>query len=147
MINMRATSLRNGARGFSLVAAIFLLVVLALLGAFMVTISGIERWTTVGAAQGARAYQAAQAGIEWGIYQSVVNGACVANAALNTTFTLNVAGLNGFNVAVDCTPTAVMESGSPYTVYAIISRASTGTFGNPDYFSRTLQVTVTSLLP
>ena len=131
-------------RGFSLVAAIFLLVVLALVGAFMITIGEVERWTSVGAAQGARAYQAAQAGLEWGIAQTVpLGGGFSCPSGSSAPFVVG-----GFTVTVTRTPAA----GNPYSegaitvnVCAISSTAvATGaTLGNPDYFSRTLQVTVT----
>ena len=123
-------------RGFSLVAAIFILVVLAALGAFMVTIGEAERWTAAAAVQGARTYHAAQSGIEWGIYQTLVAGAPCAPAF----------AIGGFTVTVTCTPTSFTEGGATFNVYVITSTAvSTGAaLGNPDYFSRTLQVTVTS---
>lgn len=135
---------RRHSRGFSLVAAIFLLVILALLGAFMVTIGEAERWTTVEAAQGARAYQAAQAGLEWGIAQTVpIGGAFSCPAGPPASF-----AVGGFNVTVTRTPAA----GNPYTegattvnVCAVASTAvaAGATLGNPDYFSRTLQATIT----
>ena len=128
----------NHMRGFSLVAAIFILVVLAALGAFMITIGEAERWTAAAAVQGARAYQAAQSGIEWGIYRSLNGVPC--------TPPPNFA-IGGFTVTVTCTPTSYVEGGGPpFNVYVIASTAvSTGaTLGSPDYFSRTLQVTVTS---
>ena len=55
--------------GFSLVTAIFLLVILASLGAFIVTISGVQQTSSALDVQGSRAYQAARSGIEWGTYQ------------------------------------------------------------------------------
>jgi MSHA biogenesis protein MshP len=125
-------------RGFSLVAAIFILVVLAALGAFMITIGETERWTAVAAVQGARAYQAAQSGIEWGIYRSLNGVPC----APPPNF-----AVGDFTVTVTCTPTSYVEGGGPpFNVYVIASTAvSTGAaLGSPDYFSRTLQVTVTS---
>ncbi|HEX9810844.1 MAG TPA: agglutinin biogenesis protein MshP [Burkholderiales bacterium] len=134
-------------RGFSLVAAIFVLVVLAMLGAFMVTIGETSRATTVAAAQGARAYQAAQAGIEWGVAQAVPigggPGSCVASTG---PFVLAGTAFGGFSITVTCASTvpAPMENGISYNVYAIASTATFGAFGNSDYFSRTLQVTVTS---
>lgn len=130
----------RNAHGFSLVAAIFILVVLATLAAFMVTIGAVQRWTTVGAAQGARAYQAAHAGIEWGILQAVGTGG--SGCAAWPAFTLD-----GFSVTVNCTQTGPhTEGGVPYLVYSITSTAVSigATLGNPDYFSRSLQVTVTS---
>jgi len=53
-------------RGFSVIAAIFLLVVLAALGAFMLTFSTVQQTTGTQDLQGARGYQAARSGVEWG---------------------------------------------------------------------------------
>ena len=59
--------------GFSIVTAMFILVVLALLGSYMVRLSGVQIDTAIYALQGAQAYQAARAGIEWSI-ASIKNG-------------------------------------------------------------------------
>jgi MSHA biogenesis protein MshP len=56
-------------RGFTLVTAVFLLVVLALLGAFIVSVTGLQQSSQQLDVQGVRAYQAARAGIEWGAWQ------------------------------------------------------------------------------
>ena len=50
-------------RGFSIVTAIFLVVVLALLGAFIVSVTGLQQTSTQLDVQGVRAYQAARAGV------------------------------------------------------------------------------------
>jgi MSHA biogenesis protein MshP len=55
-------------RGFSLVSAIFLLVVLAGLGAAMATFSTSQNRNLAMDVLGARAYQAAQAGVEWAAF-------------------------------------------------------------------------------
>ena len=55
--------------GFTIVSAIFLLVVLALLGAFIVNLSTTQNVTSAQDIQGSRAYHAARAGLEWGLYQ------------------------------------------------------------------------------
>jgi MSHA biogenesis protein MshP len=55
--------------GFTMVTAIFILVVLAALGAFMVNVSTNQQIGSALDVQGARAYQAARSGIEWGVYQ------------------------------------------------------------------------------
>ena len=62
------------ARGFSIVSAIFLLVVLSLLGSLMLTFSTVQHITGAQDVQGSRAYQAARAGIEWGLYQLLQTG-------------------------------------------------------------------------
>jgi len=53
--------------GFAAIAAVFLVVVLAALGAFMVTFSNTQQLTSAQDIQGTRAYWAARAGLEWGI--------------------------------------------------------------------------------
>ena len=54
-------------RGFAAIAAIFLVVVLAALGGFMLTFSNTQQLTSAQDVQGSRAYWAARAGLEWGI--------------------------------------------------------------------------------
>lgn len=74
-MNPRRRDFQHGSRlqrGFTIVAAIFLLVVLAALGAFIVAVSTTSSISSALDVQGARAYQAARAGVEWGVYQ--VNG-------------------------------------------------------------------------
>ncbi|MBI3545384.1 MAG: pilus assembly protein MshP [Gammaproteobacteria bacterium] len=133
-------------RGFALVMAIFIAVVLAMLGVMMVTIGGTQRATVTAAAQGTRAYYAARAGIEWGIYRTVSpfgpqeNCGALAPAA---SFTLTTPGLNGFLVNVQCTETPHRERGSTYRVVVLTSTATVGNFGDADYVSRTLNITAT----
>lgn len=106
--------------GFALINAIFLLVVLALLGVVMVTLSGVQSRTPVFALQGARAYHAARSGIEWGIARIP---ACAGSA-----------DNSGFTVTVTCTP----ASG----IYLISSTATQGSYGSQDFISRTVQAKV-----
>ena len=63
-------------KGFAAIAAIFLVVVLAAMGAFMVTFSNTQQLTSAQDLQGTKAYWAARAGLEWGIGN--VAGACPA---------------------------------------------------------------------
>ncbi len=56
-------------RGFSIVTAIFLIVVLGLLAVFIVAVVGLQQQSQALDVQGVRAYQAARAGLEWGAYQ------------------------------------------------------------------------------
>lgn len=140
------TSADHRQRGFSLVAAIFLIVVLGFLGLMMVTVSQMERETATAAVQGARAYHAARTGLEWGIFEAINNIAatCAAEPALpiTTNFNLAVAGLNGFGVSVACGYTVHRERGPPdRNVFTITSTATFGNFGSPDFVSRTLTVT------
>ncbi len=61
--------MKNNQCGFALFSAIFLLVVIAALGIFAVTISTSQQQTSTMDFLGSRAYQAAKAGIEWGMYR------------------------------------------------------------------------------
>jgi MSHA biogenesis protein MshP len=124
--------------GFTLVGAIIILVVLAAAGAGMVKVGGVQRTTTSYAFLGARAYQAARSGIEWGVYKAVDSGACAAS----TSFSLSEGGLEGFNLDVTCTSTTHVESGDSTLVYHFTSTAERGTFGSRDFVHRELDATV-----
>lgn len=138
--------------GFSLVAAIFLIVVLASLGTYMVTISAVQQKTTLFALQSARAERAVRSGVEWALYQVLDpagNVAATCGAAPSTpttnTLTLTVPGLDGFTVDVTCRYTQHQQGPDNFNVFAIDANARYGTFGEPDYVSRTLQVTASDL--
>jgi len=60
---------RRPQSGFSLIAAIFLLVVLALMGTLIVSITSMQSASGQLDLSGVRAYQAARAGTEWAAYQ------------------------------------------------------------------------------
>ena len=55
------------ARGFGLVAALFLIIVVTLVVVAMARLSAVQHGSNSLAIQQARAYQAARAGLEWGI--------------------------------------------------------------------------------
>jgi|GEM_PF-227889 len=119
-------------RGFSIVSALFLLVVLAVLGAFMATFSSIQHTTSAMDVRGAQAYQAARAGAEWGIYQALRNTSCAPGSL----------ALDGFMVEVTCTASAYTEGETPVSVYAITSTAKSGQDGKFNRVERQIQVTV-----
>jgi len=122
--------------GFSLVAALFLIVVVAALGVFAVRIGMGQQQTVNLALLGARALAAANSGVEYGAYQAL-NAASCANATLN----LGEAALNGFTVNVTCSSSVHAESGGAVNVYRIEARATYGTYGQPDYVSRRVYAT------
>jgi MSHA biogenesis protein MshP len=86
--------------GVGLVTAIFLLVVLAGLGVAMVSLFTSQQASSDLDLMGARAYQAARSGLEWGIYRRTRNGAC---AARTTVPMRNAPALSAFTVVVTCT--------------------------------------------
>ncbi len=131
----------GGQRGFALVAAIFLIVVLASLGVFIVRVSGVQHQTVNVALLGARAFEAAVSGMEWGAFQALDSGACT-----TTTLNLTEGGLAGFDVDVTCSSSAHTESGNVYNLYLIDVEARNGVYGTPDYVSRRVQARVTDAL-
>ena len=138
--NMNALPPRRQ-RGFALVVAIFLLVVLASLGVYIVKISGVQHATVNIALLGSRAFEAARTGIEWGAFQALDSGACT-----TTTLSLTEGGLTGFDVDVTCSSSAHTESGNAYTLFLIDVEARNGVYGTPDYVSRRMQARVTNAL-
>lgn len=139
--------LRKVHRGFSLVSAIFLLVVIAALGTFAVTLSTTQQQSAALDVMGARAYQAARAGIEWGAYQ-VINPAGVIAcgtfaAPVATTVILTGTTLQNFTVTVNCGNSGpITEAGVPVTIYQLTSLASQGTPATSSYVERQMTVTI-----
>ena len=132
-------------RGFSIVTAIFIMVIMGMLGAYMVSISGVQRTTASYALLGAEAYKAAGSGIQWAMYQAFNDTAATCGGAPSTpttnTFTLAGAGLNGFNVATTCSYTRHQEGGSCFYVFFVTVKAEYGAYGGPDHISRRVQAT------
>lgn len=114
-------SLAKRLRGFTMVSAIFILVVLAALGAFMVSISTNQQTGSLLDVQGVRAYQAARAGLEWGLYRQLQAASCVGA----TSFSPTASTLSGFTVTVACTATADPGGFGGPTGYTITATACT----------------------
>ncbi len=124
--------------------AIFILVVLAALAAFLLSISNLEQGRSALDVQGAKAYQAARAGVEWGSYRVLRDNVC----AGSTSFALP-AGLSEFTVTVQCADTPYTEAGSSGNVYLITATACNQPSGpgcpglrGTYYVERQLQATV-----
>lgn len=143
--------LRNRQRGFSLVSAIFIIVILSALSGYMVTMSGMMHSATTQSVQGARAYQAAHSGIEWGIHQAFNNTAATCGAAPNTTVTSNLSlsgtGLNGFEVTVTCRYTSHQEKSATVRVFYLTALGEYASVGQVDYVSRRLEAKVSDTPP
>lgn len=125
-------------RGFSLVSAIFLLVVLAGLGAYAVRLNTFGQQTVTGALRGAQAFEAARAGAAWAAYRAVNGGICAAG-----TLTLTEGATAGFRVSVQCTESTQVEGATTVRVFVFDVRAEAGAYGGPDYVSRRLQIKIT----
>lgn len=128
-------------RGFSLITAVFLLVVISALGVFAVTISSSQQQSDTMDVLGSRAYQAAKTGIDWSIYQ-ITNGATC--ATLGQPVMPAGTQLSAFAVVVTCNAKPYTEGANGFTVYQLTSTAQTGVVGSFGYLERQLQVTITN---
>lgn len=125
-------------KGFSIVSAVFILVILALVGGFSLNLSTRMAASTSMSTDSIRAYYAAKSGLEWGIYQVVTTPAsCPATTTLNFT----QQGLKNFSTQVSCTATSITESGTTFNLFQLTSVASRGVSTDYDYVTRTLNVT------
>lgn len=124
--------------GFALVAAVFILVVLAGLAGYLVSTSATQNLTLAQGAMNARAALAARAGIEWAAYQvtrtvppafktacdAVGYNAAVAPVPATQVFAAgDLAGLGEFQVDITCRSQSYAEAGSTYRVYQLTATA------------------------
>ena len=130
------------AAGFVLPAAIFLMVILAALAAYMVSLSRTSHISSALDIQGVRAYQAARAGIEWAAWQVVQNPAPLCTA-VPTTLTFPAGTLSTFNVNVSCVPFPYVDGADPtvdaVTVFQVTSTATSGAVGGIDRVERQIR--------
>ena len=136
-----------------MVSAIFLLVVLAGLATAIANMSIMQHKGEAMDAQQARVYQAARAGIEWGLYRSLVsNDACPAGAGTTTSFKLpgqTPTSANLFTVTVTCVGTPYTDVALPINIRTLTVVACNepngstcpGTVKSANYVERQLQAT------
>lgn len=125
---MNAMRIRRRQGGFLIIAAVFLLVVLAGLVGYLMTVSTTSQAASAADANSTKAYQAARAGIEWASYQvlrnsggSFVTTTCPGSGSVNLSFGST---LSSFATTVTCTSTSgILEGGGSVTIYSISSNA------------------------
>jgi MSHA biogenesis protein MshP len=135
----------NKQDGFTLVMAIFILVALALLGSYMMRLSGVQHTTTSDALQNTRAYQAAKAGINWAA--ATISKDTATNQAgcdtVNKKAVLLLAALPGFTVTVTCNLSgSYLEGSNKVYVYSISAHSEFGTYSGADYISREIEASL-----
>ena len=131
------TMRRQQSRGFILITVLFLISVLAVMAVVMSSTSSVQNFTTLYSLQQARAYAAAKSGLEYAVQRALDAAECLAGPSA-----VNLPGIN-FNVATSCTSVpGINEAGNITTVYQISSTATTGTFGNVGYVTRTVRAMV-----
>jgi MSHA biogenesis protein MshP len=130
--------------GFSLIMGIFLIVVLGGIAVFIGRVSTMQQQSSALDEEGSMAYQAARAGIEWGVYQAVVNSSCVAAPpafTLALTVPITPVSTVNYTVTVTCALTAATEGSNNINVYQITSTAINASVGR-FYVERRLTATV-----
>lgn len=137
------------ARGISLITAVFLVVLLAVLAAAIVRVSSAQQANSAMDMLGSQAYQAARSGLEWGIFQQLRNQPpAVTCFASPQTFALPAGGsLRNFSVTVSCTAKTGNTAGDTTNRWTIVSVACNqpGAAGcpnaspNSDYVQRRVQ--------
>ncbi|MBT9507544.1 hypothetical protein [Rhodoferax sp.] len=125
--------IRSIQQGFAAIAAIFLVVVLAALGGFMLTFSNTQQLTSAQDILGSRSYWAARAGLEWGI--AGVTATC---PVASTSF-----AVDAFAVTVTCTLQTYTDAGQPVNIFQLTSVArSSGAAGSVGFVERSLSATL-----
>lgn len=125
-------------RGFSLIAAVFVVAIAMLIVlAAVLTLSARQR-STVQALEASRALFAAQSGIEVAMARSLASGPGGGCAAVPTVVTIE-----GFEVALGCTETPVDEAPDTYAIYTLTAAAQRGSFANHTFISRRVRAVVT----
>lgn len=145
---MSSTRPRTLQRGFAMISAVFLLVVLSLLGVGMAVISSFQQRQSALDFESARALQAARAGIEWGLLQTLQGATAPPCFASPTQFSPGGA-LSSLVVSVSCAQTSDTDGDTNLSFYTLAATACNQPVGgacpNPapsaTYVERALSVT------
>lgn len=111
-------------RGVSVITAVFLLLLMAMLAAAMVSIVSTSHVNMAADIGGSRAYQAARGGVEWGMYQleyqleTGVPSASLPNCVNGTP------AIPEHSVQVNCSRSTYTEAGRNIGIYRIVSVAT-----------------------
>ena len=149
---------RKKHNGFSVVAAIFLLVVLTLLAVVIASVSGLQQASSQLDVLGVRAYSAARTGLEWGAHRvldpgnTLACGVMPACPASPQNLPALAGSLSPFTVTVSCAESADTEGNRNLRVYSVVATAcnqpdGTGSCPNAaptinDYVDRQVQASL-----
>jgi len=138
-------SIAYRAKGFMLPVAIFLLVTLAALVGYSMRLSLLAQMGTIQDVQGANAYLAARAGVEWAAYQVLSPDTTSMKSCIASPTTLTI---NNFTVLVTCNRSVLQDKGTTQDIgiYSITSTASVGAVGAQDRIERQIAVTLSRCL-
>ena len=131
-------------KGFSLVSAIFIIVIVAVLGTYMSLMSINMNQSSAMSAQGIRAWYAATSGIEWVAFRLQPDGGTGLSACPAASSNLTI---EGFSVVVTCqdvNSSNETESGVSYNIFNVSATATRNgkNFGDIDYVSRKIEAKI-----
>jgi MSHA biogenesis protein MshP len=130
-------TLHKRQQGFSLIAAIFLIAVIAVLLLVLSRNIAVQDRSSFLSVMSNRAYFSARAGLEW-----------TAVSALGGSCGIQSLNIEGITVQTQCTATTgISEGGSTYNIYNLSATASTGGKSTDTLVSRTLVGQVTDAPP
>jgi len=137
----------RSARGFSAVSAVIVLVMLAVFGTALVTTSVTQQSGAALDLLSPKAYQAARAGVEYGLHRALVGGTCAATDSI--TF---IGDLAGFRADITCSSTSHTEAtATPMTVFHVVATGCNDAAGcpaatpaGPHYVERQLRASAAS---
>lgn len=109
-------------RGFAILSAVFLLVVLALLGVGMALISSFQQRQSALDLESSRVLQAARAGIEWALLQTQ-QGATAPPCFASPTHINPGGALSGLVVSVQCSSTDDSDGSTSLRFYTLTATA------------------------
>lgn len=118
-------------KGFAIVSALFLIVVLSFLGVSMARIFSSGQQAINQDITSLQAYLAGQSSLQWGMYQAVFS-----NPAGTPVITFSNTGLSGTTASLSFNSSTIL--GSNY--YTIRTTAGYGLSGNPEYSRRNLEL-------
>jgi MSHA biogenesis protein MshP len=136
-------------KGFALPSAIFLLVVLSLMSVGLLLINSFLQKNSTLDILDTKAYLAAKAGLEYGLYQANKSSVCLSSGQ-----TINLSGsfFQGFKATYSCSSQTSNEAGNVLTYYTITSNGCntsssscpelTTKPNNEDYVEKSLLATI-----
>jgi MSHA biogenesis protein MshP len=127
-------------RGFALVSAVFLLVVIAALGAFAVRVNSNQQHAADLDLAMVRADAAVQSGIQYAAARLLATSNCGAGVA-GQSLPLP----QGYNVILQCNSLnpAPVVNGVAVNVFFVTATATRGQYGSPEFVSRQRTVRIT----
>lgn len=137
--------------GVTAIMALIYIVLFAMLGGYMLTLSTTSSLSASQSLGSMRAWFAAKSSVEWAAYQADNRPACtcgvncctVAPAIGGVAINFTEGGLDNFQSTMACAETPITEAATDYCVYDLSIRARRGVPGNLIYVSRSVNVSIT----